>query len=66
MNEDMNYEERPMSKEEEEYHNQLEENTRAFNNELPNFIRRFQEDAVKVSYKNDSIYFFISTNHSRS
>ena len=53
MNEDMNYEERPMSKEEEEYHNQLEENTKAFNNELPNFIRRFQEDAVKVSYKND-------------
>ena len=53
MNEDINFEERPMSKEEEEYHNQLEENTRAFNNELPSFIRRFQEDAVKVSYKND-------------
>ena len=39
--------------EEEEYNKQFIENTKAFNSDLPDFIRRFQQDAIKVSFKND-------------
>ncbi len=53
MNENENYEEFEMSEEQEEYLNKVEENTKIFNTNLPSFIRRFQEDAVKVSFKND-------------
>ena len=53
MNEDINYEEIEMSKEEEEYLYKLDENTKVFNTNLPSFIRRFQQDAVKVAFKND-------------
>jgi energy-coupling factor transporter ATP-binding protein EcfA2 len=53
MNEDINYEEIEMSKEEEEYLYKLDENTKIFNTNLPSFIRRFQQDAVKVAFKND-------------
>jgi len=49
----LNYEEFELSKEQEEYLNKVEENTKIFNTNLPSFIRRFQEDAVKVSFKND-------------
>jgi hypothetical protein len=53
MNEDINYEEIEMSKEEEEYLYAVDENTKVFNTNLPSFIRRFQQDAVKVAFKND-------------
>ena len=53
MNENENYEEFEISEEQEEYLNKVEENTKIFNTNLPSFIRRFQEDAVKVSFKND-------------
>lgn len=53
MNEDINYEEIEMSKEEEEYLYKVDENTKVFNTNLPSFIRRFQQDAVKVAFKND-------------
>lgn len=53
MNENENYEEFEISEEEEEYLNKVDENTKIFNTNLPSFIRRFQEDAVKVSFKND-------------
>tara|TARA_B100000963_G_scaffold233679_1_gene204096 strand:+ start:4476 stop:6116 length:1641 start_codon:yes stop_codon:yes gene_type:complete len=49
----LNYEEFELSKEQEEYLYKIEENTKIFNTNLPSFIRRFQEDAVKVSFKND-------------
>tara|TARA_R110002012_G_scaffold276511_2_gene463490 strand:- start:802 stop:2358 length:1557 start_codon:yes stop_codon:yes gene_type:complete len=53
MNEDINYEEFELSKEEEEYLYAVDENTKVFNTNLPSFIRRFQQDAVKVAFKND-------------
>jgi len=53
MNEDINYEEFELSKEEEEYLYKVDENTKVFNTNLPSFIRRFQQDAVKVAFKND-------------
>jgi len=53
MNEDINYEERIMTDEERDYIDRLEETTKVFNSNLPDFIRRFQQDAVKVSFKND-------------
>lgn len=49
----LNYEEFELSKEQEEYLFKIEENTKVFNSNLPSFIKRFQEDAVKVSFKND-------------
>ena len=49
----LNYEEFELSKEQEEYLYKIEENTKVFNSNLPSFIKRFQEDAVKVSFKND-------------
>lgn len=53
INEEINYEEHDLSKEEEEYLYALDENTKVFNTKLPSFIRRFQQDAVKVAFKND-------------
>ena len=53
MNEDINYEEFELSEEEEKYLYEVDENTKVFNTNLPSFIRRFQQDAVKVAFKND-------------
>ena len=53
MNEDINYEEFELSEEEEKYLYGVDENTKVFNTNLPSFIRRFQQDAVKVAFKND-------------
>ena len=51
--EDFNYEEFELSKEEEEYLYAVDENTKIFNRNLPSFIRRFQKSATEVAYKND-------------
>ena len=53
MNEEINYEEFELSEEEEKYLYEVDENTKVFNTNLPSFIRRFQQDAVKVAFKND-------------